>query len=203
MMRVSDSTPAFAAAYTATSGMVPVLAAVELDGHDRAVVRQPGRERLEQEEHRAEGSTPVSRSQSASRDRVDGLARGLAVREDHAVDVAGRGRPGRPAQPRRVTSTPHRLRADRRDRRQARVRPRAAPTTDAPRSTSSRAVARPIPEPAPVTTIRRPANSSLHAARAQYIRKPPEALIVAPVMYFAWSDARNTTGPAISSGSAT
>ncbi len=37
----------------------------------------------------------------------------------------------------------------------------------------------------------------------QYIRKPPDTLSVAPVMYLAWSEARKTTGPAISSGSAT
>ena len=42
-----------------------------------------------------------------------------------------------------------------------------------------------------------------HRRAAQYMRKPPETLSVAPVMYFAWSDARNTTGPASSSGSAT
>ena len=56
--RVSDSTPAFAAAYTATSGMAPVLAAVDETVTMDAVIGQPMRERLEQEEHRAAGWTP-------------------------------------------------------------------------------------------------------------------------------------------------
>ncbi len=157
--RVRDITPALAAAYTVTSGMAPVLPAADV-----RVTTEPASGMRGQKVWSRKNTdfrfTSSSRTQSlsvTSAMRWPWVWPWLIARPSTGPS---RSEASKSAARSAATVTSARNASAPVPRIASRPAPeRATPRTDAPRFTSSRAAASPMPEPAPVTTTRRPSNS--------------------------------------------